>query len=77
MSTFHHKPPSLGFCVVTYKSRAVVTEGGFHVSGFLEVVDKAKAQFGADDAGPHEIGRDLLSAHEAFPGQPQPTYGVI
>lgn len=64
-------------CVVTYKSWAVVTEGGFHVSGLLEVVDKAKAQFGADDTCPHEIGCDLLSADEALPGQTQHIYSII
>lgn len=58
-------------CVVTYESWAVVTERGFHVSGLLEVVDKTKTQFGADDTGPHEIGCDLISADKAFPGQPQ------
>lgn len=66
--------------MLTYKSWAVVTEGGFHVSGLLEVVDKPKPQFGADDTGPHEIGCDLLSADEAFPEQPQHThtqYNVI
>lgn len=59
------------FCVGTYKSWAVVTEGGLHVSGLLEVVDKTQAQFGADDAGTHEIGCDLLSADKALPVQPQ------
>lgn len=58
-------------CAGTYKSWAVVTEGGFHVSCLLEVVDKTKTQFGADDTGPHEVGRDLLSADEALSGQPQ------
>lgn len=58
-------------CVRTYKSWAVVTEGGFHVSCLLEVVDKTETQFGADDTGSHEIGCDLLSADEALPGQPQ------
>lgn len=57
-------------CAATYKSWAVVTEGGFHVSGLLEVVDKAKTQFGADDTCPHEIGCDLLSADEALSAQP-------
>ncbi len=57
-------------CVATYKSWAVVTEGGFHVSGLCEVVDKPETQFGADDTGPHEIRCDLLSADEALPGQP-------
>lgn len=61
-------------CAWTYKSWAVVTEGGFHVSCLLEVVDKTKTQFGADDTGPHEIGCDLLSADEALPGQPQHVF---
>lgn len=52
--------------MLTYKSRAVITERGFHVSGFLEVVDKTKAQFGADYTGTHEIGCDLLPADEAL-----------
>lgn len=52
----------------TYESGAVVTEGGLHVGGLLEVVDKAQAQFGADDAGAHEIRRDLVPADEALPG---------
>lgn len=67
------KLKSASNCRIPYESRAVVTEGGFHVRGFLEVVDKAEAQFGADDAGPHEISRDLLSAHLAFPEQSNTT----
>ena len=63
-------------CVLTYKSWAVVTESGFHVSGLLEVVDKAKTQFGADDTGTHEICRDLLSADKAFPEQPQHIHSI-
>lgn len=63
--------------VAAYKSWAVVAEGGFHVSGLLEVVDEAKAQFGADDTGPHEVGCDLISADEALPGQPQRTHSII
>lgn len=55
----------------TYESWAVVTEGGLHVSGLLEIVDKTQAQFGADDAGTHEIRCDLLSADKALPVQPQ------
>lgn len=62
---------------MTYKSWAVITEGGFHVSGLLEVVDKTKTQFGADDTGPHEIGCDLLSADEAFPKQKQHIHSII
>lgn len=53
----------------THKSGAVVAESGFHVSGFLEIVDKPESQSGADDTGPHEIGRDLLPAHETLPGR--------
>lgn len=49
---------------MTYKSRAIITEGGPHVCGLLEVVGEAQTKFGTDDAGPHEIGRDLLSADE-------------
>lgn len=59
-----------------YKSWAVVTKGGFHVSGLLEVVDKAKAQLGADDTGPHKISCDLLSADLAFPEKNHNTYIV-
>jgi hypothetical protein len=33
----------------------------------LKVVWKAQAQLGIDGAGPHEVGRDLVSADEAFP----------
>lgn len=62
---------ALFICMFTYKPWAVVTEGGFHVSGLLEVVNKSKTQFGADDTCPHEVSCDLLSAHEAFPEQPQ------
>lgn len=69
--------PHLSVCVVTYKSWAVVTEGGFHVCGLLEIMDKAQTQFGADDTGPHEIGCDLLSANKAFPKQPQHIYSII
>lgn len=28
---------------------------------------EAQAQLGIDGAGPHEVGRDLVSADEAFP----------
>lgn len=56
---------------MNYESRAVVTEGGLHVGGLLKVVDKAKTQLGADDTSAHEIGCDLLSTDEAFPGAGQ------
>lgn len=56
-------------CVGTHKARAVVAEGGLHVSGLLEIVDKTEAQLGADDAGAHEVGGDLLSADEALPAR--------
>lgn len=56
-------------CVGTHEARAVVAEGGLHVSGLLEIVDKTEAQLGADDAGAHEVGGDLLSADEALPAR--------
>lgn len=51
----------------THKSSTVVTESGLQVGGLLEVVRKTQAQLGVDGAGPHEVGRDLVSADEAFP----------
>lgn len=53
---------------MTYKSWAVVTKGGFHVCGLLEVMDKTQTQFGTDDTGPHKIGCDLFSADKTLPG---------
>lgn len=63
-------------CVFTYKSRAVVAEGGFHVCGLLEVVDKPETQFGADDTGTHEIGCDLISVDKALPGHANTYMGM-
>ena len=58
---------------MTYKSGAVVTEGGLHVGGLLEVVDEPQPQLGADDTCPHKVCRDLLSANEALPGSTHNT----
>lgn len=51
----------------TYESCAVVTESGLHVGGLLEIMDETETQFGTDDAGPHEVGRDLIPADKALP----------
>lgn len=52
--------------LLTYKSRAVVAKSGLHVSGFLKVMNKAQAKFGADDTGSHEISCDLISVDKSF-----------
>lgn len=74
VSVFHHT--HLTSSVLTYKAWAVVAEGGLHVRVLLEVVDEPKPQFGADDTGPHEIGRDLISTDEALPAHTH-IHGVM